>query len=477
MLFNSIPFAVFLPIVFLLYWALHKRPLYIQNAFILLASYAFYCWWDWRFLSIIIFGSLADYLIGLYIDKSEEKSRRKLLLAISLFVNFGLLGFFKYYNFFVSSFSELLNSFGLNTDFHTLNLILPIGISFYTFKKLTYTIDIYKGKIKPTRDALAFFSFVAFFPQILSGPIDRASTLLPQFLKKRQFSDPLARDGLRQMLSGFLKKMVIADNLSPIVEEIFSNHNQYDGLSLLLGLLFLAFQLYCDFSGYSDIAIGCAKLFGFDLMQNFAFPYFSRDIAEFWRRWHISLSTWLRDYVYVPLCGTRPSRNKKAVNIVITFTLCGLWHGASWTYILWGFINGIYFLPMTLAKRHPRFIGTAGKGRFFATVKETRAILLTFSLTTFAWIFFRSESIGQSFSYIARMVSHPFMNQNYNQFVPLLLASVLLLFVEWLQRTKMHFLQIENIHVAFRWLIYFSSIIILLVFGAFGSNDFIYSQF
>lgn len=477
MLFNSIPFAFFLPIVFLLYWALQRKSLSIQNSFILLASYAFYAWWDWRFLSIVIFSSFADYLIGIHLQKSEDNGRRKLLLIISLFINLGLLGFFKYFNFFVTSFSDLLNSFGLNADSHTLNLILPVGISFYTFKKLSYTIDIYKEKISPTKNALAFFSFVAFFPQLLAGPIDRASTLLPQFLKKRSFSDQLARDGLRQMLSGFLKKMVIADNLSPMVEEIFTNYNQYDGLSLLIGLLFLAFQLYCDFSGYSDIAIGCAKLFGFDLMQNFAFPYFSRDIAEFWRRWHISLSTWLRDYIYVPLCGSKPSRNKKAVNIVITFTLCGLWHGASWTYILWGFINGLYFLPMTLVKRHPRFIGTAGKGRFFPTLKETWAMFLTFSLTTFAWVFFRSESIGQASSYLSRMFLHPFMNLNYNKFIPLLIASILLLFIEWLQRTKKHFLQIEHIPVALRWLIYFCCIIVLLVFGAFGSNDFIYSQF
>ncbi len=477
MLFNSIPFAIFLPIVFLLYWSMQKRSLLLQNSFILITSYVFYGWWNWRFLSLIVLSSFVDYLVGIYLPKTNKRNKRRLLLTISIVVNLGLLGFFKYYNFFVFSFTELLNSIGLSADSHTLNLILPVGISFYTFKKLSYTIDIFHEKIKPTTNIIAFFSFVAFFPQLLAGPIDRASTLLPQFLKKRHFSDPMARDGLRQMLSGFMKKMIIADNLSPIVEDIFSNHAQYDGLSLVIGLFFLAIQLYCDFSGYSDIAIGTAKLFGFNLMQNFAFPYFSRDIAEFWRRWHISLSTWLRDYVYVPLCGKRPSRRKKAVNIVLTFTLCGLWHGASWTYVLWGFIHGLYFLPMTLAKRHPRFIGTAAQDRFFPSAKEVFAIILTFTATTFAWIFFRSSSLSQAFDYITRIISVPYLNLNYSQYIPLFFAIVLLLFLEWIQRTKEHFLQIENLHVILRWMIYFSAIILLLVFGAFGSNEFIYFQF
>ncbi len=477
MLFNSIPFAVFLPVVFLIYWMLTKRSLLLQNSFVLLASYAFYGWWNKHFLFLIIFSSLVDYLVGLGLASSEEQGRRRLLLGMSFAVNFGLLGFFKYYNFFISSFNELLGSIGLAADVHTLNLILPVGISYYTFKKLSYTIEIYKKTIEPTRNAVAFFSFIAFFPQLLAGPIDRATTLLPQFLKKRKFSDPLARDGLRQMLSGFVKKMVIADNLSPFVEDFFTNYAQYDGVSLVIGLFFLAIQLYCDFSGYSDIAIGCAKLFGFNLMQNFAFPYFSRDIAEFWRRWHISLSTWLRDYIYVPICGARPSRQKKALNIVITFTLCWLWHGANWTFVLWGFIHGLYFLPMTLAKRYPRFIGTAAKGKFLPSLREARGMIVTFAATSFAWVFFRSETIGDASGYLGRMFSHPFMHQNYSRFLPLLFASVLILFVEWLQRTREHFLQIEHFPMVFRWIIYYSIIIVILVFGAFGSNEFIYTQF
>ena len=477
MLFNSIPFAVFLPLVFVLYWMLRKGPLIVQNSFILFASYAFYAWWDWRFLSLIVLSSLVDYLVGLRLGSENRAGRRKLLLGISLAVNLGMLGFFKYYDFFLSSLCELLGLFGVGASTHTLGLILPIGISFYAFKKLSYTIDIYRGYIEPTRRPIAFFSFVAFFPQLLAGPIDRASTLLPQFLRKREFSDSLARDGLRQMLSGFIKKMVIADNLAPFVSDIFENYGKYDGLTLLIGLFFLAMQLYCDFSGYSDIAIGCAKLFGFDLMRNFAFPFFSRDIAEFWRRWHISLSSWLRDYLYVPLCGKKPSRSRKALNIVITFTICGLWHEAAWTFVLWGFIHGLFFLPMTLKKRHRRFIGTPAKGRLLPSFREWRAMAATFAATTLVWVFFRSGSIGQAFGYLGRIVSNPLMNLNYSVFLPLLLVCVSLLILEWFQRSREHFLQIERMPMAFRWSVYFAAILLLLVFGAFGSNEFIYFQF
>lgn len=477
MLFNTIHFALFLPVVFILYWSLQKAHLRIQNAVVLLASYVFYGMWDWRFAGLLFISTAIDYLVGVGLGEARYDRERKLLIWISVLVNLSMLGFFKYYDFFVTSFADLLGLVGLGSSLRTLSLLMPVGISFYTFKKLSYTIDIYRGKIEPTRDALAFFAFVSFFPQIMAGPIDRGSTLLPQFLKKRAFSDPLARDGLRQILSGFMKKMVIADNLLPMVNDLFTNYSSYDGLSLVIGIFFAAMQLYADFSGYSDIAIGVGKLFGFELMKNFAFPYFSRDIAEFWRRWHISLSTWIRDYIYVPLCGIRPSRQKKALYIVVTFTLCGLWHGAAWTYVFWGFLHGLYFLPMTLKKRHPRYIGTPAKGRIVPSLRESWAMLSTFFITSIAWVFFMADSFGQAFGLLGRVVTNPYSGLGYTSYLPMLFACVLLLVLEWFQREKEFFLQIANFPLIARWAVYYVSILVILVFGAFGSTEFIYTQF
>ena len=346
LLFNSLAFGIFLPIVFVLYWMTKRGSLRLQNSFILLANYVFYAYWDYRFLSLVIISSTICYVAGLWIARTEQQPKRKTILVVSLILNLGILGFFKYFNFFVTSANNLLESFGLNADLQILQLIIPLGISFYTFKVITYIVDIYRKDMHPTRDIIAFFAFVSFFPTMIAGPIDKAHNLLPQFLKKREFSDPEARDGLRQMLNGFVKKLVIADNIAPLTEDIFSNYLQYDGLTLLVGAFLFAIQIYCDFSGYSDIAIGTAKLFGFSVTKNFNYPYFSRDIAEFWRRWHISLSNWLRDYLYVPLCGRKPSRWKKARNIVFTFAICGLWHGSNWTFIAWGVLLGLYFVPI-----------------------------------------------------------------------------------------------------------------------------------
>ena len=477
MLFNSLHFALFLPTVFVLYWSVQKTNLQIQNTLLLLASYVFYGMWDWRFAVLLLISTYVDYLVGIGLRQGKEGTERKLLIWVSVIANIGMLGFFKYYDFFITSFSEMLNLVGFSSSIRTLSLLMPVGISFYTFKKLSYTIDVYRGKIEPTRDFVAFFAFVSFFPQIMAGPIDRGTTLLPQFLKKREFSDPLARDGLRQILSGFMKKMVIADNLLPMVNDLFTNYSSYDGLSLVIGIFFAAMQLYCDFSGYSDIAIGVGKLFGFELMKNFAFPYFSRDIAEFWRRWHISLSTWIRDYIYVPLCGIRPSRQKKALFIVVTFTLCGLWHGAAWTYIFWGFLHGLYFLPMTLKKRHPRFIGTPGKGRVMPSVKESWAITKTFFITSIAWVFFMGDSFSQAFGIIARVVTNPFSGLEYSKYLPMLFACIFLLILEWFQREKEFFLQIAHFPLIARWGIYYVAILVIIVFGAFGSTEFIYTQF
>ena len=347
MLFNTLDFAIFLPAVFLIYW-LFKIHFKFQNFIIVLASYIFYGWWDWRFLSLILFSSIVDYGVGLKLKNEEKQVKRKILLWISIIVNLGFLGFFKYYNFFLDNFVSAFSFFGKEITVNSLNIILPVGISFYTFQTLSYTIDVYKKKLEPTKDFIAFSAFVSFFPQLVAGPIERATHLLPQFYKKRTFDYALAVDGLRQILWGLFKKVVIADNCAEYANWIFNNSADASGSTLILGAIFFTFQIYGDFSGYSDIAVGTARLFGFDLMKNFAFPYFSRDIAEFWRRWHISLSTWFRDYLYIPLGGSKGGTLSKVKNTFIIFIVSGFWHGANWTFIVWGALNAIYFLPLLL---------------------------------------------------------------------------------------------------------------------------------
>jgi D-alanyl-lipoteichoic acid acyltransferase DltB (MBOAT superfamily) len=357
MLFNSLDFAIFLPLVFVIYWFVLGKKLRLQNAFVLLASYVFYGWWDWRFLSLLVISTLVDYVVGRQMLIIKDGVKRKLLLILSLGVNLGMLGFFKYYNFFVESFTQAFTLFGQDLNPQTLKIILPVGISFYTFQTLSYSIDIYRRKLEPTRDFVAFSAFVSFFPQLVAGPIERASNLLPQFYTKRQFESSNAVDGLRQILWGLFKKMVIADRCAVFANEIFNNSADYSGFVLVLGAIFFAFQIYGDFSGYSDIAIGTARLFGFNLMQNFAFPYFSRDIAEFWRRWHISLSTWFRDYVYIPLGGSKGKAIIVLRNTLIVFVVSGFWHGANLTFIFWGLLNAIYFVPLLLGKANRRHLG------------------------------------------------------------------------------------------------------------------------
>lgn len=323
MLFNSIDFAIFLPIVFILYWFVTEKNLKLQNFLIVIASYLFYGWWDWRFLSLILFSTLVDYSVGLKLKDEEKQNKRKILLWISLLVNLGFLGFFKYYNFFLENFTTAFSFFGTEINANSLNIILPVGISFYTFQTLSYTIDVYKRKLEPTKNYIAFSAFVSFFPQLVAGPIERATSLLPQFYKKRSFNYSKAVDGMRQILWGLFKKVVIADNCAEYANLIFNNSDNYSGSTLIVGAIFFTFQIYGDFSGYSDIAIGTSRLFGFDLKRNFAFPYFSRDIAEFWRRWHISLSTWFRDYLYIPLGGSRGGTWMKVRNTFIIFIVSG----------------------------------------------------------------------------------------------------------------------------------------------------------
>ncbi len=478
MLFNSIEFAIFLPTVFILYWFATNKNLRVQNFFLLIVSYIFYGWWDWRFLSLIVFSSFVDYFIGVQLTRQQDPIRRKLLLLTSIVVNLGFLGFFKYYNFFVDSFVDAFTFFGGSFSASTLNIVLPVGISFYTFQTLSYSIDVYRKQLEPTHDIIAFFAFVSFFPQLVAGPIERATNLLPQFYRKRCFDYAQAVDGMRQILWGLFKKIVIADNCAQYANDIFNNYPDYSGSTLLLGAVFFAFQIYGDFSGYSDIAIGTARLFGFDLMRNFAFPYFSRDIAEFWRRWHISLSTWFRDYLYIPLGGSRGGTWMKVRNTFIIFVVSGFWHGANWTFLAWGFLNACYFLPLLLSNQNRTHLGTAAEGRWLPNVREFFQISLTFLLTLVAWIFFRSASILDAFAYIGNMLSTSLWA------VPEVFPRKIILFIgffvliEWMQRDKQHALQLDNVQVPrfVRWGWYNALIFVIFWFGG-SQQEFIYFQF
>tara|TARA_R110002096_G_scaffold256795_2_gene450113 strand:+ start:4259 stop:5695 length:1437 start_codon:yes stop_codon:yes gene_type:complete len=478
MLFNSIDFAVFLPIVFILYWFVTQSNLKIQNALLVISSYIFYGWWDYRFLVLIIFSSLVDYYIGVKLLKEENQRHRKYLLWLSIIVNLGFLGFFKYYNFFVDNFIEAFSLFGSKIQPNTLNIILPVGISFYTFQTLSYTMDVYKRKLEPTQDIISFLAFVSFFPQLVAGPIERATNLLPQFYKKREFHYSKAVDGCRQILWGLFKKMVIADNCAEFANLIFNNSDNYSGSTLVIGAIFFAFQIYGDFSGYSDIAIGTSRLFGFNLKQNFASPYFSRDIAEFWRRWHISLSTWFRDYLYIPLGGSHGGTWKKVRNIFTIFLVSGFWHGANWTFIAWGFLNALYFLPLLLAKKNRINLNDIAESRYLPTLKELFSILITFGLTVFAWIFFRAESITHAFDFIIRIFEKSLFKLPIVRPTYLIIFILVFILIEWSGRTQKYALQtlFFNKPKVLRWGFYM--LLIACIFVLSGSEqEFIYFQF
>ena len=405
MLFNSLDFAIFLPVVFLIYWFVAQKNLKLQNALIVLASYVFYGWWDLRFLSLVIFSTVVDYLIGQRLRTEDKQFKRKALLWTSIIVNIGFLGFFKYYNFFLENFVDAFSVFGMQINANSLNIILPVGISFYTFQTLSYTIDVYRNKLEPTKDFVAFSAFVCFFPQLVAGPIERATNLLPQFYKKRTFEYPKAVNGMRQILWGLFKKVVIADNCSEFANQIFNNSADMNGSTLVLGAIFFTFQIYGDFSGYSDIAIGTSRLFGFDLNQNFATPYFSRDVAEFWRRWHISLSTWFRDYLYIPLGGSRGGTWMKVRNTFAIFLVSGFWHGANWTFIFWGLFHSILFLPSFIFKTNRKYTTSIiAENTLLPSPKEFTEVITTFTLVTVGWVFFRSETLVDAFSYLNQMI-------------------------------------------------------------------------
>lgn len=482
MLFNSFDFALFLPIVFILYWFVANKNIRMQNLLIVVASYVFYGWWDWRFLSLILFSTLVDYLVGVRLGTEDNQAKRKVLLWTSILVNLGFLGFFKYYNFFLDNFIASFSFFGREITANSLNIILPVGISFYTFQTLSYSIDVYKRKLRPTKDFIAFAAFVSFFPQLVAGPIERAKNLLPQFFRSRTFDYNKAVDGMRQILWGLFKKMVIADNAAEIANEIFNNSANYSGSTLLLGALFFTFQIYGDFSGYSDIAIGTARLFGFDLMRNFNYPYFSRDIAEFWRRWHISLSTWFRDYLYIPIGGSRGSLPMKIRNVFVIFIVSGFWHGANWTFIVWGALNAIYFLPLLLAKKNRTYLGSIAQDRVLPSLRESFQMLTTFGLTVFAWIFFRAESIGHSMSIISKIFSSSLFSlpafEGKRHALETLLLIMLFLIIEWNGREE----QYATAQLGLKWrkpvryAMYYSIFIALFWFGG-KEQQFIYFQF
>ncbi|QAA81281.1 MBOAT family protein [Aequorivita sp. H23M31] len=482
MLFNSIDFAIFLPTVFLLYWFVTNKKLKLQNSLIVIASYVFYGWWDWRFLALILFSTLVDYLIGRKLKTEQKQINRKILLWSSIVVNLGFLGFFKYYNFFLDNFITAFTFFGMEIKANSLNIILPVGISFYTFQTLSYSIDVYRRKLEPTTDFIAFSAFVSFFPQLVAGPIERATHLLPQFYRKRRFDFAKAVDGMRQILWGLFKKIVIADNCAEYANQIFNNSGDYSGSTLALGALFFTFQIYCDFSGYSDIAIGTSRLFGFDLRRNFHFPYFSRDIAEFWRRWHISLSTWFRDYLYIPLGGSRGGTWMKVRNTFIIFIVSGFWHGANWTFVVWGALNAMYFLPLLLTNNNRKNLDAVAEGRLFPDLREFLSILVTFGLTVFAWIFFRANDLRHAFSIIKKILSASFFSiPNFPDITYALvtLFLVALFFcIEWLGRDEEF--GISKIAVKwnrpYRWGFYFALIALMFIFSG-REQEFIYFQF
>ena len=483
MIFNSIQFAIFLPVVFLLYWFvfdkwMSKSPhqLKLQNAFVLVASYVFYGWWDWRFLILIAFTSLTSYLSGILM-REGEKRRNLAVMWVNIAVNIGILGTFKYYDFFANEFASL---FGLESERLLLHLILPVGISFYTFQSLSYSIDIYRQKMQPTRDVVAFFAYIAFFPQLVAGPIERATHLLPQFLQRRHFDRQTAIDGARQILWGLFKKMVVADTCATYVDMAFGEPAA--GSVKLLGAIFFTFQIYGDFSGYSDIAIGTAKLFGISLMRNFDNPYFSRNIAEFWRRWHISLTSWFRDYVYIPLGGNRGSMWKVVRNTFVVFTCSGLWHGANWTFLAWGLYHALLFTPLIIHGKNRKKPEVVAAGRLLPNVKELGQMTFTFLLVVIGWILFRTTGIPSAMGYFQSMLSAETLTGFYKFFThpsawPMNLYIIVMLIVEWANRSRQHGLDIRGLRPAWlRWLIYYTILVVILLFGA-ESTNFIYFQF
>ena len=493
MIFNSLTFIVFFLLVFGLYWFFFSKNSHLQNAFLIVASYVFYGWMDWRFLLLLSFTIVSSFLIGNGIYKLKQQGetleneiksaclrKAKLLSALNIVLNVGILFFFKYCNFFIESFVDAFSIFGIDLQIAPLRLILPIGISFYTFQALTYTIDIYRGKITPTKDALAFVAFVSFFPQLLSGPIGRAQSLIPQFEKKRVFNYNDAVDSVRQMLWGFFKKVAVADTCAIYVNKVFGDYQNQPSLALIIAAIMFTIQIYADFSGYSDVAIGVGRLFGIRLMRNFNVPYFSRNVAEFWRRWHISLTSWFTDYIYIPLGGNRVSKSKVVRNTIIVFLVSGLWHGANWTFVVWGALHALLFIPGIVFYKRIKYKEVIGlNGIKTVTVREWGGVLLTFILVTIGWIIFNSKTIADAYGYISGIFTHSFTEHfrftiEYMFYVALV---IIMFIVEWINRRRDHGLEISYVkRPIIRYIIYYILFIVIWCLWG-GEQNFIYFQF
>jgi D-alanyl-lipoteichoic acid acyltransferase DltB (MBOAT superfamily) len=471
-----------MPIVFGIYWMLGKNVKF-QNIFLLAASYFFYAWWDWRYLSLILVCSLTNYGAGLLLMKHDSAKIRKAILIACCTVCFGILGVFKYYDFFIHSFVDAFALFGKNFEAYTLNLILPVGISFYTFHTLSYTIDVYRRKFEPTSDVISFFLFVSIFPLAMAGPIERATNLLPQIYAKRKFDYSQATDGMRQILWGLFKKVVIADNCATLVNQVWADCTNQSGSMLVIAAVLFSFQIYGDFSGYSDMAIGIGKLLGFRFLNNFRFPYFSRDIAEFWRRWHISLNTWFRDYLYIPLGGSRVSRAKVVRNTFVIFLVSGFWHGANWTFIIWGAFHACLFLPEILAGKNRKFTNTVAENRILPSIKEFFQMLLTFALVTLGWVFFRADSISDAIGFISGICDKSLfatpINANKVVLLRCLFSISIAFIVEWLNRNGEYGLEIfgTKLKRPIRWLCYMLLVSLILMLCQTEETPFIYFQF
>ncbi len=482
MLFNSFEYLIFLPIVFVLYWTAFKRQRW-QNLFVVFASYFFYGMWDFRFLLLIAFTTLCCYVSGLLIDKSqakEDERSARIICIINVVINLLILGIFKYYNFFVVTFSDLMRLFGIHINSSSIAIILPVGISFYTFQALSYSIDVYKRRIAASHDIVSFFAFVSFFPQLVAGPIERATNLLPQFCTKRVFDYEKAVDGMRLILWGLFKKIVIADNCAEYVDLVYNDYTNSNGSVLAIASILFAFQIYGDFSGYSDIAIGTAKLFGISLKDNFKTPYFSRDIAEFWKRWHISLNKWFVDYVYIPLGGSRTTKLRVVRNVFVIFLLSGLWHGANWTFVVWGLYHAILFLPLILFGFNKRNRDIVASSFFLPNLKEVLSMLTTFILVTIGWVFFRSDTIAAAFEILQKIFcigswGHPYLTLTYK--IPTLVAIVFCFLVEWINRKRNHSFEISWIRIPCVRIILYYIVLAMIVLYSGKNITFIYFQF
>ena len=478
MLFNTIQYAAFFPVVFVLYWFVLRRWLRVQNAMLLVASYFFYACWDWRFVFLLAFSTLLDYFSGLRVHAARSSGAKRAWLVASVGINLGFLGVFKYFNFFAASFADLARALGYELDPVVIDVLLPVGISFYTFHGLSYVLDIYYGRKEPTTDLVNYSLFVAFFPLLVAGPIERATHLLPQIERPRVFDRARAVDGCRQLLWGLFKKMVVADNAARLLNPVFNHHEEYQASTLAYAAVLFAFQIYGDFSGYSDIALGSARLLGIELLQNFSFPYFSRDIAEFWRRWHISLSSWFRDYVYIPLGGNRGGKWMAVRNTAVIFLVSGFWHGANWTFLAWGALHAALFMPLLLKGSNRKHMGTVAEGRWLPTLREASAMLFTFSAVTVAWVFFRARSIDHALCYLGAMADASLFTMPQGLSMRVLAAIAMLLLIEWRGRADRHGLQTLGLGWPrwARWLFYYAMIFVILRYAG-NTQEFIYFQF